>query len=175
MKRLILWLPLAIFALFLTIVAFGLGRAPEATIQSQLIGKSVPDFTLPPALPGREGLASADLRQGKARVVNIFASWCVPCIAESPFLLEMKARGVPIDAIAIRDRPEDIARFLSRHGDPYERIGADRDSAVQLALGSAGVPETFVIDGQGIVRYQHVGGIGRDQMEALIRAWKDAQ
>ena len=175
MKRLILWIPLAVFAAFLLVVAFGLQRPPEAALPSKMIGKPVPDFALPAALPGREGLSSAGLATGSPRVVNIFASWCVPCIAESPYLLQLEERGVPIDAIAIRDKPEDIARFLERHGDPYARIGADRDSSVQLALGSAGVPETFVIDGRGVIRYQHIGGIGPAQVEELARAYEAAR
>lgn len=175
MKRLALWIPLAVFATFLLLVAFGLQRSPETTLPSQMIGKPVPDFVLPSAAAGHEGLSSRDLATGSPRVVNFFASWCVPCIAESPYLLQLKERGVPIDAIAIRDKPEDIARFLDRHGDPYARIGADRDSSVQLALGSAGVPETFVIDGRGVIRYQHIGGIGPAQVDDLVRAYETAK
>ena len=74
-------------------------------------------------------------------MVNVFASWCVPCIAEAPVLAELEARGVAIDGIAVRDKPEDVAAFLQRNGDPYDRIGADLQSNVQLALGSSGVPE----------------------------------
>lgn len=175
MKRLILWLPLALFVLFLGLVAFGLNRPPENTIPSKMVGRKVPEFTLPAALPGREGLASTDLASGRARVVNIFASWCVPCIAESPYLVALKQKGVPIDAIAIRDRPEDIARFLERYGDPYARIAADTDSRVQLALGSSGVPETFVVDGQGVIRHQHIGGIGPAQADSILRAYEAAK
>ncbi|WP_106639387.1 DsbE family thiol:disulfide interchange protein [Allosphingosinicella vermicomposti] len=175
MRRLILWLPLAIFVGFILVVAFGLQRPPQATLQSRLIGKPVPDFALPAAVTGREGLASADLKGRGPRLVNIFASWCVPCIAEAPYLMQMKARGIPIDAIAVRDKPEDIARFLGQHGDPFQRIGADRDSRVQLALGSAGVPETFIVDDQGIIRYHHIGGIGPAQVEELVHAYEAAK
>jgi len=175
MKRLILWLPLLVFAIFLIVVAFGLQRSPEAPIGSQMIGKAVPEFLLPAAVPGKPGLSSADLGKGEPRVVNIFASWCVPCIAESPHLLALKKRGIPIDAIAIRDRPEDIAHFLEKYGDPYSRIAADTDSRVQMAFGSSGVPETFVVDGRGIIRYQHIGGIGPQHVVELVRAFEAAR
>ncbi|HEY6917263.1 MAG TPA: DsbE family thiol:disulfide interchange protein [Allosphingosinicella sp.] len=175
MKRLILWLPLGIFLLFVALVAFGLNRPGESTIRSQMIGKAVPEFTLPAALAGRPGLASRDLATGAPRIVNIFASWCVPCIAEAPQLMALKRQGIPVDAIAIRDRPEDIAAFLAKYDDPYERIGLDADSRVQLALGSSGVPETFVIDGKGIIRHQVIGGIGPQQLRELVAAYEAAR
>ena len=105
---------------------------------------------------------------GQPRLVNVFASWCVPCIAEAPLLMELKRQGVPIDAIAVRDQPEDVADFLGRHGDPFERIGADPESRVQIALGSSGVPETFIVDGRGIIRYQHMGPIEPGDVPAIL-------
>ena len=89
--------------------------------------------------------------------------------------MELARRGVPIDAIAIRDRPEDIAKFLGRWGDPYQRIGSDRDSSVQLELGSSGVPETFVVDGKGVIRHQHIGDIRPEHMADIIRAYDEAR
>jgi cytochrome c biogenesis protein CcmG/thiol:disulfide interchange protein DsbE len=74
-------------------------------------------------------------------------------------LQQLKARGVVVDGIAVRDRPEDVADFLARNGDPYERIGGDAQSQVQIALGSSGVPESFIVDGTGVIRYQHIGPI----------------
>jgi cytochrome c biogenesis protein CcmG/thiol:disulfide interchange protein DsbE len=174
-KRLILWVPLVVFVVFVITVAIGLYAPSERTIRSQMVGKSMPPFALPAALPGRPTLASADLGRGEARMVNVFASWCVPCIAEAPQLLALKDRGIPIDAIAIRDRPQDIAAFLERWGDPYQRIGADQDSRVQMALGSSGVPETFVIDGKGIIRHQHIGDIRPEHMADLIAAYEAAK
>jgi cytochrome c biogenesis protein CcmG/thiol:disulfide interchange protein DsbE len=175
MRRILLWLPLLVFVVFIGVVAFGLQKPAGGPVQSKMVGKAVPAFTLPPALPGREGLASTDLASGGPRIVNIFASWCVPCIAESPFLLALEKKGIPIDAIAIRDRPGDIADFLRKYGDPYRRIASDTDSSVQLALGSSGVPETFVIDGKGVIRYQHIGGIGANHVEELARAYEAAK
>ena len=175
MKRLILWLPLALFAIFLGLAASELSSPSERILRSRLVGKPMPGFTLPAVAPGRPGLVSADLAQGGPRLVNVFASWCVPCITEAPVLMELKRRGVPIDGIAIRDRPADVAKFLARHGDPYDRIGADPNSAVQMALGSTGVPETFIVDGRGIFRKQHIGPIGPQDMAGMIAAWEAAR
>lgn len=175
MKRLVIWLPLAVFAIFLILVAFGLTRQPSNEIRSRLVGQPVPAFNLPAALPGRPGVSSDNYAQGEPRILNVFASWCVPCIAEAPQLLELEKRGIPIDAVAIRDKPEDIARFLEKWGDPYRRIGLDSDSRVQLALGSSGVPETFIVDGKGIIRYQHIGAINPDDVPEIIAAYEAAK
>lgn len=174
-RRLVLWIPLAVFLILMLIVAAGLYSPSDRTIPSRMIGKEVPDFALPAMLPERQGLASADLRTGRPRVLNIFASWCIPCIAEAPQLMALTQRGIPIDAIAIRDRPEDVAKFLARWGDPYQRIGSDTDSRVQLALGSSGVPETFVIDGKGVIRLQHIGDIRPENIDEIVRAYEDAK
>ena len=175
MRRLILWVPLGVFLIFIVTVAFGLYSPSERTIRSRLIGKQMPAFALPPALPDRPSVESSVFTKGEPRVLNVFASWCVPCIAEAPQLLELEQRGIPIDAIAIRDRQEDIANFLSRWGDPYQRIGSDRDSRVQLALGSSGVPETFVIDGDGVIRYQHIGDIRPEHVPEIVKAYEAAR
>jgi cytochrome c biogenesis protein CcmG/thiol:disulfide interchange protein DsbE len=175
MKRLILWLPLALFALFVVTVAISLRQPSDPTIRSQLIGKPLPAFTLPAAIAGKPGLDSRSFARGKPRVVNIFASWCIPCMAEAPQLMAIARRGIPVDAIAIRDRPADIQAFLARWGDPYRRIGADRNSKVQMALGSSGVPETFVIDGRGIIRLQHVGEIRPEHVGEIVAAYEAAR
>ena len=175
MRRLVLWLPLVVFIAFLATVGIGLYAPSDRTVRSRLVGQPLPQFALPPALPGRASVSSADFARGQPRVINVFASWCVPCMAEAPQLTALARRGIPIDAIAIRDRPQDIAGFLARWGDPYARIGSDRDSAVQLALGSSGVPETFVIDSRGIIRHQHIGDIRPEDVPALLSAVQAAQ
>jgi cytochrome c biogenesis protein CcmG/thiol:disulfide interchange protein DsbE len=174
-RRMILWLPLLVFVAFLATVAFQLYAPSDRTIPSRMIGRPVPKFALPAAVPGKPGLDSASLAQGRPRIVNFFASWCIPCIAEAPQLIEIARRGVPIDAIAIRDKPDDVADFLARNGDPYRRIGADKNSAVQLALGSSGVPETFIVDGRGVIRYQHIGDIRRENVAEILRAYEAAR
>jgi cytochrome c biogenesis protein CcmG/thiol:disulfide interchange protein DsbE len=170
MKRLILWAPLAVFVAFVIVFAAGLISPSSKTIPSQLIGKPLPQFALPQAAPERPGLVSADFAKGEPRLLNIFASWCIPCIAEAPQLMQLAQAGVTIDAIAIRDRPEDVSAFLARWGNPYRRIGGDATSSVQIALGSAGVPETFVVDGRGIIRHQHIGEIRPEDVPGLMAA-----
>ena len=175
MKRFALWAPLAIFALLFAVVASGLFRPAEKVVRSAMVGKPLPDFTLPAMVPGKPGVSSVSFRQGKPRLLNVFASWCIPCIAEAPQLMRLKTMGIPIDAIAIRDTAPAIAGFLRRSGDPYERIGSDRASQVQLALGSSGVPETFVIDGRGIVVKQIIGDIRPENVAEIAQAVKDAR
>lgn len=108
-------------------------------------------------MPSKPGLASTDLATGRPLLVNLFASWCVPCIGEVKVLAQLKAEGVEIEGVAVRDRPQDLAQFLARNGDPYQRIGADLQSQLQISLGSSGVPESFIVDGKGIIRHQYIG------------------
>jgi len=169
------FLPLIIFALLVVAVAWRLATPKDDRVASKLEGQPLPAFALPAALPGKPGLSSADLATGSPRLVNIFASWCVPCAAEAPVLLDLARRGVPIDAIAIRDRPEDVAAFLARHGDPFARIGSDDRSQVQIALGSSGVPESFVVDRKGVIRAQHIGPIMAQDVPGILQAMEAAR
>ena len=175
MKRFALWAPLAIFALLFAVVASGLFRPADKVVRSAMVGKPLPDFALPAMVPGKPGLTSASFKGGQPRLLNVFASWCVPCIAEAPHLMRLKTMGIPIDAIAIRDTTPAIAGFLSRNGDPYARIGSDTASRVQLALGSSGVPETFVVDGRGIVVKQIIGDIREDNIGEIVQAVREAR
>lgn len=170
-----LWLPLVLFAGFVVLVMVGLIRPADRTIASQMVGKPVPAFSLAARVPERPGLASADLVGGKPRLLNLFASWCVPCIAEAPVLGQLKAAGVEIVGIAIRDREDDVTRFLTRYGNPYARIGADDVSKVQFALGASGVPESFIVDGRGVIRYQHIGEIRPDQVPLILAKLQEAE
>ena len=131
-----LWLPLAVFVGFVALFLSGLLRPGEREVRSALIGKPLPAFQLTQAVPERPGLSSADLRGGKPRLLNIFASWCVPCTVEAPQLDTLRRAGVEIDGVAIRDKQDDLQGFLARNGNPYARIGADPVSAIQFALGS---------------------------------------
>ena len=173
-SRWTLWLPLVLFVGFAGLAMSGLFRPAQREVESAMIGKPLPQFTLRAAVPERPGLARADLADGKPRLLNVFASWCLPCAVEAPQLATLQAEGVEIVGVAIRDRPEDVAAFLARHGNPFTRIGADDRSEVQLGIGSSGVPETFVIDGQGTIRYQHIGEIRPEHVALLREKLKEA-
>lgn len=175
MSRWVRFLPLVVLAAFVVAVAWRLGKPAEEEIKSQLVGRQLPAFTLSPAVPDKPGLSSTELGAGQPRMINIFASWCIPCITEAPLLMELKRQGIVIDAIAVRDKPQDVADFLSRYGDPFEAIGADTESKVQLSLGSAGVPESFIVDGRGVIRYQHLGPIEPEDLPEILRQWRLAQ
>ncbi|UZK66474.1 redoxin family protein [Sphingomonas sp. M1-B02] len=174
MKRALIWAPLALFAIVFGLAAAGLFKPADRTIYSAMVGKPLPTIELPALLPGKPGIATAQLK-GKPRLLNVFASWCVPCIAEAPHLLALKAAGAEIDAIAIRDTPEAVRAFLARNGDPYTRIGDDKASVGQLALGSSGVPETFLIDSRGVIVKQHVGDIRAEHVAELLAALEAAK
>ncbi|PZU08206.1 DsbE family thiol:disulfide interchange protein [Sphingomonas sp.] len=171
----LLWVPLVGFILLATIFIIGLRKPDDPTITSKMIGAPLPAFALPAATPGVQGLSSADLATGTPHLVNIFASWCVPCAAEAPQLELLAKNNVPIVGIAIRDRPDDVAGFLARYGNPYARIGSDVTSKVQIALGSSGVPETFVVDGKGVIRLQKIGPIMPQDMADVQAALEEAR
>lgn len=169
------FLPLTLVALVVAALVWRLANPPDTNVESGMVGKPVPAFAAAAALPGEPPLSSTDLADGRPKLVNFFASWCVPCIGEAPVLTMLKQQGVPIMGIAVRDRPEDLRQFLSDNGDPFERIGADPQSKLQLAFGSAGVPETFVVDGRGIIRTQHIGPIEPQDVPDLVAAVKEAR
>lgn len=169
-----LWLPALLFAGFIAVVGYNLSNPAERVVRSALIGKPLPEFALQAAVPGQPGLARVDMANGKVRLLNIFASWCVPCAVEAPQLAQIKAAGVEVVGVAIRDRPDELQAFLARHGNPFTRIGADNVSKIQFALGSSGVPESFVVDGNGVIRYQHIGEIRPEHVPLLLRQIEEA-
>ena len=175
MSRAIRFAPLALLLLVIVALVWRLGTPADTNVHSTLEGRPVPAFALPAAIPTKPGLASVQLATGQPRLVNVFASWCVPCISEVKVLQQLRNRGVTIDGIAVRDRPEDLAGFLQRNGDPYERIGSDGQSRVQISLGSSGVPESFVIDGKGVIRYQHIGPIEASDIPMIVSKLEQAR
>lgn len=176
MKRsLILWIPLAGYLIFLGIASLGLNREQQTTIQSRMIGQPVPGIALPAASSSNPALSTKEMADGKPRLLNIFASWCVPCAAEAPVLAHLASQGVRIDGVAIRDARADVDAFLARHGDPFQRIGLDGRSTLQFYLGSSGVPETFVVDGKGVIRYQHIGAIGPQDVDTILAKLREAE
>ena len=174
-RRWVLWLPLLVFGLLLALVLWGMNRQRDDFVRSKLIGQPVPAFSLPPAIASKPGLSSADLATGAPRLVNFFGSWCIPCRAEAPQLDLLAKAGVPIDGIALRDRPADVRQFLADYGDPFERIGADKDGRLQVVFGASGVPETYLVAADGTILLQHIGDIRADDVPDLIQAWQAAR
>ena len=168
MSRGLRLIPIILLLWLVSTFTWRLIKPADPAVRSQLVERTLPDFALAPMVPGKPGLKATELATGKPRLLNIFASWCVPCIGEAPVLEELKKLGVPIDAIAVRDRPVAVETFLNSHGDPYQRIGNDPQSAVQISLGSSGVPETFVVDGRGVIRHQYVGPLTKANVPGVI-------
>lgn len=175
MSRTVRLAPLALLMLIIVALVWRLATPSDTAVHSKLEGKPVPSFRLTAALPTKPSLSSSDLASGRPRLVNIFASWCVPCVSEIKVLQELKGQGVAIDGIAIRDRPEDLAGFLARNGDPYERIGMDPQSEVQIALGSSGVPESFIVDRRGVILDQHIGALEHKDIPKILSILKAAK
>lgn len=167
MSRTASFAPLAALVMVIIALIWRLGTPVDANVSSKLAGKSLPPFSLPAVLPSKPTVSSKDL-VGRPRILNIFASWCVPCVSEVKVLQELRSKGVAIDGIAVRDQPAEVAEFLARNGDPYERIGSDSESKVQIALGSSGVPESFIVDARGIIRYQHIGPIEPSDVPMIL-------
>lgn len=175
-RRLLFLLPVLIFAVIAGYFLWGLApdRDPSA-VPTVMIDKPTPIFDLP-AVPelGVPGLATADLAGGEVVMVNFFASWCVPCRAEHAFLTDLAQRsGVPLYGINHRDKPEDAVAWLAELGNPYQRIGADAGRGA-VEWGVTGVPETFIVDGTGRIRYHRRGPLVPDviarEVEPLLRA-----
>jgi cytochrome c biogenesis protein CcmG/thiol:disulfide interchange protein DsbE len=167
LKRLLTLLPLALFAVLLGYFALGLKRDPHI-LPSALIDRPAPDFSLPPLVEAKPGVGRADLTGGPV-LVNFFASWCVPCRAEHPLLTRLAASGVAIHGIDYKDKPDDAKRWLAELGDPYRRLGVDRDGRVAIDFGVYGVPETYVIDRAGNIRYRQVGPITPADLDQKIK------
>ncbi len=170
MSRALRLLPLLVVILLVAVLVWRLANPGDTTVRSKMVGKNLGDLRVPAALPGRAGVWVGD-PYGNPKVINFFASWCAPCIAEAPLLMELKAQGVPIDAIAVRDRPEDIRDFLKQYGDPFGGIGADPESKTQMQFGSSGVPETFIVDAHGTIRFQHIGPLERKDLATIHETW----
>lgn len=175
MSRALRFIPLAMLFVLIAGLIWRLATPVDTNVHSRLEGQPVPPFALPAALPTKPGLSSADLAQRGPKLVNIFASWCIPCVTEVGILTQLRAKGVPIDGIAVRDEPQALSAFLARNGDPYERIGSDSQSRVQIDLGSSGVPESFIVDGRGIIRYQHIGPIESSDVPMILARLEQAK
>lgn len=175
MRYLLFGLPLLALVALVAIFASAINRDP-GLVRSVLIDKPAPSFAMTevPEL-GVPGFATADLK-GAVTVVNVFASWCIPCRDEHPLLLALKeVTGVRLFGINQSDAPENARAFLAELGNPYDAVGTDRDRRVSIDWGVYGVPETFVVDGKGIITFKHVGpltpqAIETELLPALARA-----
>jgi cytochrome c biogenesis protein CcmG/thiol:disulfide interchange protein DsbE len=148
-------------------LALAPGRDPTA-VPSALIDKPAPAIDLPSIYEGRPGFRTADLK-GRGTVVNVFASWCVPCRAEHPVLTRLAhEQDVPLIGLNWKDQPEDARAFLDELGDPFERIGSDPSGRAGIDWGVYGVPETYVVDAEGRIRYKHVGPLSAEDLDAVI-------
>jgi cytochrome c biogenesis protein CcmG/thiol:disulfide interchange protein DsbE len=140
------------------------GRDP-ASIGSVMVGRAAPRLAAPSLREGEPAFSDALLKSGKPVLVNFFASWCAPCLAEHPLFTRLKEReGATIIGIAWKDKPEATRAWLARLGDPYKRAGYDLDGKLALDWGLSGVPETYLIDGQGIVRLHFRGPISEQDL-----------
>ncbi len=174
-RRLLFLAPVVVFVGVAAAFFFGLGHDPSI-IPSVMIDKPAPQFDLPALLDDKPGLATADLR-GAPSLVNIFASWCVPCRVEHPLLMRLAAeRALPIYGINYKDAPEDAKRWLDELGDPYDRIGVDRDGRASIDWGVYGVPETFLIDRDARIVFKQVGPLTPDVVdETLLPMLRDLE
>lgn len=155
------FVPLAIFLAVAIMFQFALRSGDPSKLPSALIGKPVPavDFAGLEGLPGDvPGLASADLAKGHVTVVNFWASWCAPCVEEHPLLVELaKEPGLKLVGVNYKDEADNARRFLGRYGNPFAALGVDPKGRGAIEWGVYGMPETFVVDGQGRIAYKHVG------------------
>jgi cytochrome c biogenesis protein CcmG/thiol:disulfide interchange protein DsbE len=165
-------LPLAAFAALAGLLYLRLGAGDASQLPSALIGKPAPPLRLA-TLDGLS-MTGADLRGGKVTVVNVFGSWCEPCHYEQPALMalaadpDVKAGKVTILGMAQKDSPENIRRFLGAEGNPYGRVALDPDNRAGIDWGVYGVPETYVVRGDGTIAYKFVGPLTEDTLKAVL-------
>jgi cytochrome c biogenesis protein CcmG/thiol:disulfide interchange protein DsbE len=178
-QRALLW-PLAIFVVLALIFALALASGDPSKLPSALIGKPAPQIDLlgvrglSAGAHPVPGLRGEDLK-GHASVVNFWASWCGPCEQEHPFLFALQAEGVRLYGINYKDQASAARRFLDRHGNPFTAIGVDDNGRTAIEWGVYGMPETFVVDGNGLIVYKHIGPITAEALQAkLIPAIRSA-
>ena len=170
MRKLVFALPLLAF----TAIAgwFWLGLAPDrdpSAIPSVMIGKPVPAFDLPPLVAGSPGLKTSELK-GRVTLINFFASWCVPCRAEHPLLFTLaQDRRIEIDGIAYKNKMSDTQAYLAELGNPYARVAVDESGRAAIDFGLTGVPETFLIDRDGVIRFHEAGPLSEDVIEQQLK------
>ncbi len=168
MKRALFFLPLLVFALLLGVLAWYNFHKKAQYEPREMVGKSVPSLALTDLHDG----TSADLKSlaaasGKPVLVNVFASWCAPCISENPELMALKAKGVTIIGVAWKDTAQDTLGFLAQHDDPYQKVLSDPDGKMALDLGISGVPETYIVRPDGTITDKIGGPIVPNTFDAV--------
>lgn len=168
--------PLILFAALAGIFMYSLSSNDPSVLPSALIGKPVPEFSLP-ALEGLKtntgqtipGFATQDLKQGEVSIVNVWASWCVPCRQEHPVMVALSQKtGAPVFGLNQKDTAKGAKRFLSELGNPFKAVGVDNRGRVSLDWGIYGIPETFIVNGQGEIVYKHIGPITPELMQTKL-------
>lgn len=165
-----LFLPLIVFLGL--IVAFVVqlnwnanGHDPKA-LESALVGKSVPDFSLESVHRADKTLDNSVLKTGRPRLLNVWATWCPTCYAEHQYLTELAKQGIEIVGVDYKDEREKALKFLANYGDPYKAIIYDPKGSLGLDLGVYGAPETFIVDGNGVIHYRHAGDVN-------VKVWNE--
>jgi cytochrome c biogenesis protein CcmG, thiol:disulfide interchange protein DsbE len=168
------YLPFVIFLGVMGLLLVRLFAGDPTRLPSALINKTVPDFDLPALLPNTAGLSDKDLKKGHVTVLNIFASWCGPCHEENPQLMalaqdkRLASENIKLVGIAYKDLPDDTRRYLGQEGNPYGAIGVDASGRTGIDFGAYGVPETYVIRGNGTVAFKFVGPLDGDTLSAAL-------
>jgi len=171
--RLRLFIPLVIFVLIGIFLFRALSLNP-ASIPSAMVGRSLPEFELP--VLETESLANNDDLIGRSILINVWATWCVACVAEHPFLMELAKSGIPIYGINYKDQASSARNWLLHYGDPYVSNIIDQDGRLGVDLGVYGAPETFFVDANGIIQYRHVGIINETIWTSkLARLYRDLE
>jgi cytochrome c biogenesis protein CcmG, thiol:disulfide interchange protein DsbE len=174
-RRILLMLPLILFLALAALFLYRLGSGDPSRLPSALIGRPVPPTELPPVVglerDGKQipGIAPADFR-GAVSLVNVWASWCVPCHDEAPLLMQLaEDKRIRIVGINYKDQPSNARRFLGRYGNPFAAAGADQSGRASIDWGVYGVPETFLIDRDGRIAYKLVGPITPHNFDAVLK------
>ena len=174
--RLLYLLPVLVFALLSALFMVRLHSGDPARLPSALIGKVAPSFDLPPLdglrdAAGRPvpGVSGAELKAGRVTVVNVWASWCAPCRIEHPVLMELsRDPAIRLIGIDYKDKAENARRFLGNFGNPFSAVGADETGRTAIDFGVYGVPETFVIGPDGVIRHKHVGPLTPEAVPGFL-------
>lgn len=169
LRTLAIFAPVVIFSALAGLFATQLLSGRSDALPSALIDQPAPEFDMPPLRDDDMGLATADLATGRVSVVNVWASWCGPCRAEHPELMALAEMDVAdVHGINYRDKRDAALGFIDSLGDPFDRIGVDEKGMHALRWGVTGVPETFIVSGDGRIVYKHVGPINPTDLERII-------